>query len=133
MSRPRVMGVVALVLATILVGVGMTSTVGYVEQRQFKVVLDGPYRVKCSEKALVTAKVTRIKNGSPVANQAVRWSITLRQSRTDRLNRSTSLTNRKGVASVKVIFGPKSGKRVVKAVVPGVKTQVTVRCKGGLG
>jgi hypothetical protein len=133
MSRPRIQALVAVILATILVGAGLTATLAYVEQRQFKVELSAPYSVKCSDKALVTARVTRVKNGSPVANQAVSWSIVVRQSRSDRLSRSTSLTNRQGVASTKLVFGPKAGKRVVKATIPGVKTQITLRCKGGLG
>ena len=95
--------------------------------------LSAPYSVKCDQKALITAKVTKVKNGVPVANQAVGWSFVTKQSSRDRLSRDMSVTNRQGIASVKLSFGPKAGKRIVKAAVPGVKTQITVRCRGGLG
>ncbi len=133
MSKLRVQAVVALIFATILVTAGLTATFGYVEQRQYVVDLSAPYSVKCDQKALITAKVTKVKNGAPVANQAVGWSFVTRQSPGDRLSRDMSVTNRQGIASVKLSFGPKAGKRIVKATVPGVKTQITVRCKGGLG
>ena len=133
MSKLRVQAVVALTFATILVTAGLTTTFGYVEQRQYAVKLSAPYSVKCDQKALITAKVTKVKNGAPVANQAVGWSFVAKQSRKDRLSRDMSVTNRQGIASVKLTFGPKAGKRIVKATVPGVKTQITVRCKGGLG
>ena len=68
-----------------------------------------------------------------MANQAVGWSFVTKQSNRDRLSRDMSVTNRQGIASVKLSFGPKAGKRIVKATVPGVKMQITVRCKGGLG
>ena len=111
----------------------LTTTFGYIEQRQYVVDLSAPYSVKCDQKALITAKVTKVKNGAPVANQAVGWSFVAKQSSRDRLSRDMSVTNRQGIASVKVSFGPKAGKRIVKATVPGVKMPITVRCKGGLG
>ena len=133
MSKLRVQAVVALTFAMILVTAGLTTTVGYVEQRQYAVNPSAPSSVKCDQKALITAKVTKVKNGAPVANQAVGWSFISKQSSRDRLSRDMSVTNRQGIASVKVSFGPKTGKRIVKATVPGVKMQITVRCKGGLG
>ena len=133
MSKLRVQAVVALTFATILFTAGLTTTFGYVEQRQYAVDPSAPYRVKCDQKALITAKVTKVKNGAPVANQAVGWSFVAKQSPRDRLSRDMSVTNRQGIASLKLFFGPKAGKRIVKATVPGVKTQITVRCKGGLG
>ena len=133
MSKLRVQAVVALTFATILVTAGLTATFGYVEQRQYVVKPSAPYSVKCDQKALITAKVTKVKNGEPVANQAVGWSFLVKQSPRDRLSRDMSVTNRQGIASLKLTFGPKAGKRIVKATVPGVKAQITVRCKGGLG
>jgi hypothetical protein len=133
MSKLRVQAVVALTFATVLVTAGLTTTFGYVEQRQYAVKPSAPSSVKCDQKALITAKVTKVKNGAPVANQAVGWSFIAKQSPRDRLSRDMSVTNRQGIASLKLTFGPKAGKRIVKATVPGVKTQITVRCKGGLG
>ena len=133
MSKLRVQAVVALILATALVTAGLTTTVAYVDQRQYAVDLSAPSSIKCDQKALITAKVTAVKNGKPVANQAVSWSLILKASGADRLSSPTTTTNRQGVATVKLAFGPKAGKRIVKATVPGVKSQVTVRCRGGLG
>ena len=133
MSKLRVQAVVALILATILVTAGLTTTVAYVDQRQYAVDLSAPSSIKCDQKAVITAKVTSVKNGKLIANQAIGWSLILKLSSGDRLSRSTSVTNRQGVATVKLIFGPKAGKRMVKATIPGVKSQVTVRCRGGLG
>jgi hypothetical protein len=133
MSKLRVQAVVALILATILVTAGLTTAFGYVDQRQYAVDLSAPASAKCDQKAVITAKVTSVKNGKLIANQAINWSLILKQSSGDRLSKSTSVTNRQGVATVKLIIGPKAGKRTVKATIPGVKSQVTVRCRGGLG
>ena len=104
MSKLRVQAVVALTFATILVTAGLTTTVGYVEQRQYAVNPSAPSSVKCDQKALITAKVTKVKNGAPVANQAVGWSFIAKQSPRDRLSRDMSVTNRQGIASVKLIL-----------------------------
>ena len=133
MSKLRVQAIVALILATILVTAGLTTTLGYVDQRQYNVELSTPSSVKCPGKVFITATVTAVKNGKPVANQAVNWSMVLKQSVVDRLSTTKSYTNRQGQAFVKVILGAKPGKRAVKAVAPGVKPEITVRCRGGLG
>jgi len=133
MSKLRVQAVVALILATILVTAGLTTTFGYVDQRQYNVDLSTPSSVKCPAKVFITATVTAVKNGKPVANQAVNWSMVLKQSVVDKLSTTKSYTNRQGQAFVKVKLGTKPGKRIIKATVPGVKPQVTVRCRGGLG
>ena len=90
MSKLRVQAVVALILATILVTAGLTTTFAYVAQRQYAVNLSAPSSVKCDQKAFITAKVTKVKNGAPVANQAVGWSFVARQSSIDRLSRDMS-------------------------------------------
>jgi hypothetical protein len=133
MSKVRVHAIVALILATVLIGAGASAAVGYVEQRQYVLDLSAPTSVKCDQNALITARITSVKNGKLIANQAVSWSLILKQSGGDRLSRSTSVTNRQGLATVKLTFGPKAGQRIVKATIPGVKSQVTVRCRGGLG
>jgi hypothetical protein len=124
---------VVFALAGALVLAGLATTVGYVEQRQMKIELSGPDVMKCDKKGTITAKVVRLKNGKPVANQAIEWSLAHKASPSDRLNHSESITNKTGEATVKLIFGPKAGKRTIKAVAEGQKPQITLRCSGGLG
>jgi hypothetical protein len=44
------------------------------------------------------------------------------------VTKNQSTTNRQGVASVNVKFGNTSGKRVIKAQIPGSRPTFTVRC-----
>jgi hypothetical protein len=125
--------VTAAILAGLLVTGGLATTVGYVEQRDFTVSLSGPYRVKCTTKATIDATVRKKGNGKPVRNQAINWSIITRQSPSDRVTRTQSMTNRQGVAHVNVKFGNKSGKRVIMARVPGAKPKITIRCSRAAG
>lgn len=133
MTRLRSGALLAIVLAGLLVSAGLATTLGYVDQRQTQVLLTGPSVIKCNQKATIVAKVVRTENGKPVANQAIRWSLAKKMSPSDRLNDTQTSTNRTGQTSVKIIFGPKAGQRIVKASVPGQSPQITLRCRGGLG
>lgn len=124
--------VVAIILAGLLVPAGLTPAAGYVAQRQVKVTLSAPNRVKCNQKAVIRANVRRLRDGKAIANQAIRWRFTKKRSARDRLSSYRTFTNRKGVAVVKVKFGPKAGRRIVQARIPGLKPRITVRCRGGL-
>jgi hypothetical protein len=128
----RTRALVAIILASLLVPAGLTPAVGYVAQRQIKVTLSAPFRVKCDQKVTIRATVQSLKNGKLVANQAVRWKFVQKRTTRDRLTAYRTYTNRKGVARVKVKFGPKAGKRIVQARIPGLKPKITVRCRGGL-
>jgi hypothetical protein len=116
----------------LLIPAGIGPTAGYVEQREIKMYLAAKSPVKCDVKAVVTATVVRLKNGKPVANQTVNWSFKEKASAADELTRTSSTTNRQGVTTTKIDFGPKAGKRVVRARIPGLKPTITVRCRGGL-
>jgi len=128
MLRTWSQAMVVVILAGLLVTAGLATTVGYVEQRDYTVALAGPTSIKCDKKATISATVRRAKNGKPVANQAVHWSIFTRQSPNDRLTSNQTTTNRQGVAVTKLKFGSKGGKRVVQARIPGAKPKITVRC-----
>jgi hypothetical protein len=132
MTVRRTKALVAIILASLLIPAGLTPAAGYVAQRQVKVTLAAPHRVKCDQKAIIRASVRRLANGKPVANQAVRWKFVHKRTTRDRLTAYRTLTNRKGVATVKIKFGPKAGKRIVQARIPGLKPKITVRCRGGL-
>ena len=124
--------VVAFILAGLLVPAGLAPAAGYVAQRQVKVTLSAPSRVRCDQKAIIRADIRRLSNGKPVANQAIRWRFAKKRSTRDRLTSYRTFTNRKGVALVKVKFGPRAGRRIVQARIPGLKPRITVRCRGGL-
>ena len=133
MSNLRIKALVAVFAVSLLIPATLAPTAGYVDQREIDVALAATSGVKCDEKAVITATVTKLKNGKPVPNQTVNWSLVTRQSPSDRLNKTQSTTNRQGVATVNLKFGPKAGKRTVRARMPGFKPTITVRCRGGLG
>lgn len=133
MSSPRARALVALAAAGLLLAVGLAPAAGYVDQRDLRLTLSGPSRVRCDQKALITATVWNIKKNKPVRNQAIRWRLVTTQSSVDRLSRHKTFTRSTGTTSTKLIFGPKTGKRVVKAIMPGFKNRtIEVRCRGGL-
>jgi len=132
MSKLRIRAIVAILAASLLVPAAVAPTAGYVAQREVRILLSAPNRVKCSGKAVIKAKVVKVKNGKVVANQSISWSLVKKQSPLDRVFPTRSTTNRKGVAITKLKFGPKSGKRIVRARMPGLKPTSAVRCVGGL-
>lgn len=133
MSNVRVRALVALMAASLLIPAGLAPAAGYVSQRDIRLTLSGPSRIKCDQKAVITATVWNIKKGKPVRNQAIRWRVSVKASAADRLNRYRTVTRSTGKTSTKLIFGPKAGKRVVRAIMPGFKKRsITVVCRGGL-
>jgi len=119
----------AMIMTCLLIPATPAGAVGYVDQRQVRVSLFAPRRVACDQRATIRAKVRSLRNGRPVANQAIRWRLATKRSRRDRLNRYRTVTNRRGVALVRVRFGPRAGKRVVRARIPGLKPRIAVRCR----
>jgi hypothetical protein len=115
-------------LTGLLLTAGFATTVGYVKQHDMAVSLSGPSSIKCTKKATIDATVRKLGNGKPVRNQTIEWSIVTRQSPSDRVTKEQSKTNQQGVAHVNVVFGNKSGKRVIQARVPHAKPKITIRC-----
>lgn len=118
-------------LSLLALGSGAVTT-GYIEQSQISLNLSGPNTVRCNRSATIRAKVISNSNGRPVRNQIVRWRLSGTQSRSDGLSASTSTTNRNGVATVRLSFGPVAGRRTVTASSANVSPSITVRCAGGL-
>lgn len=124
--------VAAAVAMALTVGSAL-SAVGYIEQSQIQVLLSGPSgAVRCDRAATLTAKVVGNKDGKPVRNQLVRWSLAGSQSGGDGLTAGSTVTNSRGVTSVSLVFGPVTGARTVRASASNVAPAVTVRCAGGL-
>ena len=120
----------ALTALLLLASIGPAA--GYIEQRFSQVLLSGPNVVKCDRSATITAKVVLTETGEPVGKQIVRWSLAQTQSAGDGLSAASTITNANGKTSVKLIFGPAAGKRVVQASIAGGAPTITVRCAGGL-
>jgi LPXTG-site transpeptidase (sortase) family protein len=121
-----------IVAATLTVGSSLAA-VAYIGQSQVQVLLSGPSgAVRCDRTATITAKVVGAKDGKPVRNQLVKWSLGQTQSGRDRLSARSGLTNRSGTTSVRLSFGPVAGARSVKATASKASPSITVRCAGGL-
>lgn len=121
------------ILAAVLVAGAGAVALGYIGQTNVKVILSGSSgTVKCNRSATITAKVVSAEKGKPIANQVVRWSLASAQSGGDGLSASSTLTNRNGLASVSISFGPVAGARTVAAAAGNASSGITVRCAGGL-
>ena len=123
--------VVAAALTGLLVLTSAFSAVGYQKQRDTRLFVSAPKFTKCSRDATVTARLVSTKKGKGVWNQTVRWSIVEKRSGKDKLSRLRSKTNKKGYTTVKLSFGPKAGRRKVKASASGNQTRVRLRCTKG--
>jgi LPXTG-site transpeptidase (sortase) family protein len=119
-------------LAAVLMVAAALPAAGYIKQPQARLFLSAPNVVKCDRSATITGKVIDVKTGKPVSNQIVSWRLIGRQSGSDRLSSSSTKTNRAGVTSVSLRFGPKAGPRKVAASIRTSKPVITVRCAGGL-
>lgn len=124
---------VFLVVATALtLGAALTAS-AYIDQTNLQIILSGPSgTVKCNRSATISAKVVGTKNGKPVRNQLVRWSLSGSQSSGDGISSGSTVTDRRGRTSIRVSFGPVAGARRVTASASNVSPSVTVRCAGGL-
>jgi hypothetical protein len=124
--------IAAVAAVALTVGTALTA-VGYIEQSQIQVLLSGPSgAVRCDRAATITARVVSTKTGKPVRNQLVRWSLSGAQSSADGLTAGSTVTNKSGTTSVRLVFGPVPGARTVVASASKVNPGITVRCAGGL-
>jgi LPXTG-site transpeptidase (sortase) family protein len=120
----------ATVIAALLTLGGTVASVGYIDQTQIQVLLSGPNVVRCNRTATVSARVVS-KNGKPVGNQVVNWSLSGR-SGSDGISAGSTVTNKRGRTAVTVRFGPVAGSRTVRAGAAATNPSITIRCAGGL-
>ena len=132
MPRTPRRSILAGLLSSLLLVALVAPASGYIEQRFSQVLLSGPNVVRCDRAATIKAKVVVTETGKPVDRQIVRWSLTQTQSSGDALSARSTVTNARGRTSVKLIFGPARGPRVVRASIAGGAPSITVRCSGGL-
>jgi hypothetical protein len=85
----------------------------------------------CDQWYTVRAKVLD-QDGKPIKNLTVRWSFAHTPSSDDRIQPSTSKTNKHGVAVTSIKFACKLGERVIKATTDGISgfALVHVRLRG---
>ena len=111
MLRMQSRALVALLLAGALAIGMLATTVGYVDQRDVVMTVSGLSRVKCDQKATITTKIVTAKKARPRSRtRVIQWLITKSRSSRDRAQQLQSSTNRQGLASVKLTFGPRSGR-----------------------
>jgi hypothetical protein len=109
----------------------LTATVtafGYTGQVEAIVGVAAHGTITCGEPFTVTATI-QDANGGPVAGQSVAWSFVTTQSASDKINKTPTVTNSKGVATTTVTLGAVSGERQIRATsgavsASGVVTQV---------
>jgi sortase A len=131
--RPKIPSVLISIIAAVLLVVGASLTAsGYIKQSPTRMQLSGPNVVRCDRIATITARVFGAKNGKPVTHQIVNWKLVRKQSSADRVSPARSITNRRGMASTRLSFGPKAGPRTLRASIAGSTPIITLRCAGGL-
>ena len=57
------------------------------------------------------------REGAPVADQSVAWSFVTKQSASDTINKTPTVTNAQGIATTTVTLGAVSGQRQIRATV----------------
>lgn len=132
MNRIGTRLIAATVVASLLTLGGAVASVGYIDQTQIQVILSGPNVVRCNRAATISAKVVSTKNGKPVPNQVVNWSLAQSRSGGDGLSAGSTVTDKRGRTAVTLVFGPVAGSRTVSAGAATTRPSITVRCAGGL-
>jgi hypothetical protein len=72
--------------------------------------------ITCGEPFTMTATILDT-NGAPVADQSVDWTFVTKQSASDTINETPTVTNAQGVATTTVTLGAVSGERQIRATV----------------
>jgi LPXTG-site transpeptidase (sortase) family protein len=119
-------------LSALLVVATALPAFGYIKQTNIHVFPSAPRVAKCNQSMTITAKVKDLKSGKAVWGQVVNFRLIGKQSSGDRLSARKATTNRSGVTSVRLSFGPKAGPRKISVWIPNSKPVITVRCAGGL-
>ena len=104
-------GLAAVALALITT----TTAFGYAGETAGAVTISRPSgHIKCGVPIVVSATVVDAK-GKPISGQPVYWSFTSTPSRHDRILKSPTITNSKGVAKTTIILACVPGSRHLRA------------------
>ena len=115
---------VAVLLATAV------TAFGYQDQVEGLVTVSAHGTVTCGTGLALTATFVDA-NGLPVSGLSVDWSFVTSPSASDRLNKTPTTTDSKGVATTTVTLGPVSGSRTIKATAGTVSATAVLSASCG--
>lgn len=90
------------------------SAFGYTGQVEAIVGVGAEGTITCGQPFTMTATI-RDADGAPLAGQSVAWSFVTKQSASDAINRTPTVTNAQGKATTTVTLGAVSGNRQIRA------------------
>lgn len=120
---------VAGLAAVAVVLMSSVTAFGYQSQVKGSVTVAG--KVTCDAPFTLTATFVDA-NGQPVAGQSVDWSF-LAGSASDKINKTPTVTDAKGVATTTVRLGPVSIARTVQATAGTIKATAVLNASCGSG
>jgi hypothetical protein len=121
--RARTRWIAGLAAAVIVLTATVTA-LGYTGQVEAIVGVAAQGTITCGEPFTMTATVLDA-NGAPVADASVAWSFVTTQSASDKINKTPTVTNAKGVATTTVTLGAVSGDRQIRATVTAAEGSTT--------
>ena len=122
-NRRRLLAALAaLTLAVLVAGIA----VGYSGEVAHSVTVTRPHgTLKCGVNITISATVLDAK-GKPISGQPVAWSWVSRVSHNDKINKTSTTTNSKGIATTTVKLACVPGSRVLRATADGVRGQAVL-------
>ena len=113
--RARTRWVAGLAAATILLTATVTAF-GYTGQVEAIAGVAAQGTITCGEPFAMTATILDAE-GAPVADQSVDWTFVTKQSASDTINKTPTVTNAQGIATTTVTLAAVSGQRQIRATV----------------
>lgn len=112
--------------SAVLLALMMAATAsGYTSQVAASITIAVKGSSACGEPITVTATVLDAE-GKPVAGQSVDWTLVLTLSSGDKINKTPTITNSKGVATTTVTLACVNGSRPVRATAGEVSAQAVL-------
>ena len=121
--RARTRWVAGLAAATILLTATVTAF-GYSGQVDAIVGVAAQGTITCGQPFTMKATVLDA-DGAPVADASIAWSFVTKQSSSDKINTTPTVTNSKGVATTTVTLGAVSGERTIRVTTTVGETGAT--------
>ena len=123
-------GWIAGLAAVAVLSATAVTAFGYQSQVKGLVTVSAHGTVTCGTGLALTATFVDA-NGLPVSGLSVDWSFVTSPSASDRLNRTPTTTDSKGVATTTVTLGPVSGDRTIKATAGTVSATAVLSASCG--
>lgn len=124
---------IALLSAIPLAVMVAATAYGYSGQVEGSVSVATHGSVSCTAPFTVTARIVDA-TGAPLVGKSVAWSFVNPPSKSDRVNKTRSVTNAQGEATATVTLGHVGGVRRIRATADGVSASAVLSpaCGGGL-